>query len=122
MNEQFMALIEPHCHGFDELKTQTVRQWIDNQGITIYNEINDKLMHIISLKNRMMPGPLDIKTRHLFYTTLYDLDNFRSQFTKSATQNRFKVDALTIERAMDDDVALLELGMRWIEEVLFGVA
>ena len=31
------------------------------------------------------------------------------------------MDAVTIETAMDDDVALLELGMRWIKEVLFGV-
>ena len=95
MTEQFMVLKEPHCRGFNTGKTKTVQQWIDEQGIAIYNEINDKLMQIISLKNRRMPGVLDIKARHLFFTALYDLDSFRSQITNNGLladcQSRFFV-------------------------------
>ena len=56
ITEQFMVLQEAHCLGFREHGKQTVRQWIDDQEIAIYNEINDKLMQIISLKNQLMPG------------------------------------------------------------------
>ena len=121
MTEQFMLLKEPHCRGFKKGKIQTVQQWIDEQGIAIYNEINDKLMQIISLKNRRMPGVLDIKARHLFFTALYDLDSFRSQITGDGLLASFKVDSSSIDKALADDVALLELGIVWVEHALFRV-
>ena len=45
--ERFMVLKESHCRGFDEGKTQNVRQWIDEQKIGIYNKINDKMIQIL---------------------------------------------------------------------------
>jgi hypothetical protein len=97
-----------------------VQQWMDGQEIAIYNEINDKLMQIISLKNQLMPGPLDLKSRHLFYTALYDLDNFRSQIKSNGLLDDFGLDSTTMNKAMEDDAALLELGMNWIKKVLFN--
>ncbi len=120
ITEQFMLLREPHCLGFKEGQTQTARQWINVQEIAAYNDINDQLMQIISLKNQLMPGPLDLKSRHLFYTALYDLDNFRSQIKKKGLWEDFDVDSATMDKAMADDVVLLELGMKWIKDVLFN--
>ncbi len=115
-----MVLKEPHCCGFEGGQTKTVQQWIEDQEIAIYNEINDKLMQIISLKNRRMPGVLDIKSRHLFFTALYDLDSFRSQITNNGLLADLQIDSSLVENALEDDLALLELGIRWIEQVLFG--
>ena len=120
ITEQFMVLREPHCLGFKKGKPQTVPQWIDEQDIAAYNDINDQLMQIISLKNRLMPGPLDLKSRSLFYTALYDLDNFRTQIQKNQLLGNFPIDAATIDKAMEDDVELLKLGMKWIKKVLFN--
>jgi Fe-S-cluster containining protein len=120
MTEQFMVLKEPHCRGFQQGKTQSVRQWIDAQKVTLYNEINDKLLDIISLKNRLMPGPLDSKSRRLFHTALYDLDNFRSQIADDGLLDNFRTGSRLMNAALDDDVALLELGMNWIKHALFG--
>jgi len=117
--EQFMLLKEAHCRGFTKGKTQTVQQWIDAQGIAIYNEINDNLIQIISLKNKHLPGALDIKARHLFFTALYDLDNFRSQITKNGLLADLQLDSSLVDKALEDDVALLEVGMKWLERVLF---
>ena len=119
ITEQFMVLREPHCLGFKKGKPQTVQQWIDKQDIAAYNEINDQLMQIISLKNRLMPGHLDLKSRCLFYTALYDLDNFRTQIKKNGLLDDSHIDSTTIDKAMEDDVALLKLGMKWIRQVLF---
>ena len=120
IREQFMVLQESHCRGFKEGGKQTAQQWMDGQEIKIYNQINDKLMQIISLKNQLRPGPLDLKSRHLFHTALYDLDNFRSQIEKNGRLDDFQVDAAMLEKAMEDDLALLEIGMRWIKGVVFG--
>ena len=120
IREQFMVLQESHCRGFKEGGKQTAQQWMDGQEIKIYNQINDKLMQIISLKNQLRPGPLDLKSRHLFHTALYDLDNFRSQIEKNGLLDDFQVDAAMLEKAMEDDVALLEIGMAWIKGVVFG--
>jgi hypothetical protein len=114
-----MLLNEPHCLGFNEPKEQTVRQWIKEQGIETDNPINDKLMEIISLKNRLLPGPLDLKSRHLFYVALYDLDNFRKQIFNNNLFGGFKVNPQKLETARADDTALLEIGIEWVKQSLF---
>ncbi len=120
MTEQFAVLKEPHCRGFEQTRRQTVAQWLDEQGVADCNEINDKMVPIISLKNRRMPGTLDMKSRHLFYTALYDLDRFRSQVVKNDLLAELKIDDAQVGKALGgDDVALLEVGMLWIRLVLF---
>jgi hypothetical protein len=120
MAEQFMVLKEQHCCGFDKGNARTVRQWIDEQGIGVYNEINDKLLQIISLKNIRKPGALGIKSRHMFFTALYDLDNFRSQTIQNDLLADLPIDASLADKAREDDVALLEVGMEWIKKVIFA--
>ena len=120
LTEQFMVIKEPHCLGFREDTEQTVQQWIDGQEIVIYNEINDQLIEIISLKNQLLPGPLALKSRHMFYLALYNLDNFRTQIKMNGLLDDFATDSKPLDKALEDDVALLELGMKWIKKVLFG--
>jgi uncharacterized protein len=119
MTEQFMVLKESHCHGFEEGKIRTVEQWMQDQGVVIYNEINDRLMQTISMKNQLIPGPLDIKSRHLFYTALYNLDDFKSQIQNNGLMAHFKIDPNIVDEALENDVALLDLAMQWVEHILF---
>jgi len=121
ISERFMLLKEPHCLGFNQGSPRTVLQWLGDQQIAVYNEINDKLIQIISLKNRLMPGVLDLKSRHLFFTALYDLDGFRSRIINKGLLGDFQIDSSVLEKALEDDVALLEVGMKWIEYALFGI-
>jgi len=119
VTERFMLLREPHCLGFDEGNPRTVEQWIIDQKIAVYNEINDKLIRIISLKNRRMPGVMDHESRRMFFKALYNLDGFRSSIISNGILDDFQIDSAVLDKALDDDVALLELGMQWIERVLF---
>jgi Fe-S-cluster containining protein len=118
--EHFMLLNEPHCRGFEHGNTQTVREWLRAQDTGVYNEINDMLLEIISLKNQLRPGRLDVQSGYLFYTALYDLDNFRSKIMDSGLLQTFNPDAASLDSAIEDDGALLALGMQWIKHVLFG--
>ncbi len=120
ITEHYALMTESHCHGFEKGSSQTVRDWIETQGLGIYNLMNDLLMEIISLKNRLKPGALDIKSRHLFHLALYDLDNFRTQLFEArnleieplASQNP---DPGLREALKTDDTRLLKFGIEWIK-------
>ena len=116
---QFMVLRESHCRGFEAGKTRTLGQWIDEQGLAVYNENNDNLMQIISLKNRLIPGPLDLKSSQLFNTALYDLDNFRLQIQNNGLLDNFHIDSSIMDAALKSDVLLLDLAMQWLKHALF---
>ena len=121
MTEQFVLMKESHCLGFCEEKTQTVREWIADQEIDVYNRMNDLLMELISLKNRFRPGPMDLKSKYLFTMALYDLDHFRTQIFDKGLLGDFPVDSRTLNAIKADDVELLKLGIRWLKKKFFDV-
>ncbi len=119
---EFFALIEePHCKGFGVKTGLTVQEWIARQDVQKHNEENDKLMGLISLKNRVLPGKLEGNQADKFYLGLYDLDEFRLQiFSKTLLENINVPDAV-LEEIRTDDEALLDFGIAWVGFVLFGV-
>ena len=117
-----MLLKEPHCLGHNEPQKQTVGQWIEGQEIEAYNSVNDKMMQIIGLKNQMLPGPLDLKSRQRVYLALYDLDNFKNQVFNDGLLDSADVDLQKLAAAKTDDTALLEIGMEWVRQVVFQMS
>jgi hypothetical protein len=120
VSEHFILLKEPHCRGFEQDNCQTVREWIASQELAMYNQMNDMLMEIISLKNLYMPGPLDSKSRHIFHMALYDLDTFRSKIINDGLLDNLHLDPQRLDTIKNDNVALLKLGHRWVKQILFG--
>ena len=118
--EQYILFKEPHCLGFQKGHTWTVRDWIIDQDIIVYNEMNDLLMEIISLKNRHIPGLMDIKSKFAFHMAFYDLDTFRSHIFEKNILDHWNLDDTTFDTLKNDDVELLKVGHRWIKETLFG--
>mgnify|MGYP001286477771 FL=1 len=113
-----MMIKETHCLGFNNGKEQTVREWIMEEDIEQYNRMNDMLMEILSLKNQIIPGELDIKSGYLFRMALYDLDLFRSHLFL----NEIEPDAFNeedINEAKQDDTALLRVAFSWVKKNLF---
>jgi len=120
ITEHYAMFKESNCLGHSREKTQTVREWIEDQGIAVYNETNDMLMEIISLKNRLMPGQLDLKSSHFFYMACYDLDSFRSHIFEKGILDDFILDSETLDAIAKDDLELLKIGYKWIKQMLFG--
>ena len=118
ITEHYALLKEPHCFGFGRGEPETVKEWINSQEITLYNEMNDKLIEFISLKNRIIPGPLDMKASSLFFMACYNLDVFRSHILNNGLPEGFN--SANTDAAVNDDVKLLDLGYQWIKFVLFG--
>jgi len=84
--------------------------------------MNDRLMTLISLKNRLLPGPLEPRLAEQFHLALYDLDNFRQAVFEQNLLGGLKVDKTILEQSQADDVELLKLGIQWIRFKLFGNA
>lgn len=121
MTEQYVLLQEDHCLGFRKNRTWTAGAWIRDQGLLPYNEMNDRLMEIIALKNQKHPGPLDIKSRHFFHISLYDIDSFRTQVFEKGLLKELHTEPEISEAAKTDDTALLKLGIEWIKQTIFNI-
>lgn len=120
VTEYFALIEEPHCHGFGRKSGQTVGEWIAGQDVAAHNEMNDRLLAVIGLKNRVMPGALEGGDGDLFYLACYDLDTFREQI-RGGLLGDVDIPDHVKTGAMEDDVTLLNLGMEWIKFRLFGV-
>ncbi len=152
ITEHFALIQEPHCNGFAEKNGYrnrtanknghskhelnksksplTVREWLEVQEVAQHNFMNDKMMEIISLKNRIIVGKLDGADADKFYLACYDLDNFRAKIFENGQPEKGLLKDLikngTISESMlenikTDDIALLNLGLAWIKNMLFGI-
>ena len=119
ITEQYFLLKESHCLGFKNGHIWTVREWIEDQEIFVYNQMNDLMMEIISLKNRFIPGKLDIKSSLLFHMVCYDIDKFRSHIFEKGILDDQNLDPGTLDAVKDDDVELLKLGYKGIKHKRF---
>lgn len=122
LTEYFAVIEEPHCNGFGRVADQTVAQWLDGQDVAEHNRVNDRLLEVIALKNKLMPGPLDGADGDLFYLALYDLDTFRERIQNEGLLSDLEIPQAVLDKALSDDTALLELGMAWVRYRLFGQA
>jgi hypothetical protein len=118
ISEYYIIIKETHCKGFRNGEEQTVREWIKEEGVEAYNRINDMMLEIISLKNRVIPGELDIRSGYMFRMALYDIDTFRTQiFSKRVgPDNIANEDFIAAER---DDTALLRFAFSWVKHNIF---
>ncbi len=120
--QEYYALIqEEHCKGFGHNTGQTVRQWLAGQAVDRHNQYNDKLIELISLKNRIIPGKLPNVQADLFYLALYNLDEFRRQVVEKNLLARLAVPGAVMDRLCTCDETLLDLGMKWVRNQLFGI-
>jgi Fe-S-cluster containining protein len=108
------------CLGFEADREWTAEEWLEDQGIALYEEKNQPYKEL-SLHKKLQEGEgLGPVKTHMFYITCYDLDRFRRLILESSFFNRFEVDEETIEKIKTDDEALLNFALRWLRFSLFG--
>lgn len=119
VSEHFAVLKEPHCRGFEQKGRQTVRQWIEDQGLDVYHRMNDALMEIIALKNQFRPGELSIEDQQMVRMAFYDLETLKERAMSGKLPN-MDHDHLVPLPEQDDDDAWLAWSINWIGILLFG--
>ena len=110
---RYMLLEESHCNGFDGGGRQTVRQWIADQGLQLYNEMNDAMMAIISLTNQSSGVKLPEHLAELLDIALYDVDGFRRLLIEGRVDLTGAAD-LPPDPGQDSDEDLLRFAMQLV--------
>jgi hypothetical protein len=115
----YFLVEEPHCLGFRDSKEWTVEEWVQNQGAELYNEMNRPWIEIV-MNEKGVLGELSEQRLAMFSMASYNLDRFREFVFQTKFLSVFDVSENEKQKAAIDDVALMNLAMRWLRFAFFG--
>ena len=118
--EFYFLMKEDICLGHQEKKEYTVREWIENQGVSKYDEFGRFFKEVTLHDFFEKGGQLKPEQLGMFFTALYDLDRFRKFVFDSTFLDRFQVEKKTADAIQKDDEALLRFSFQWLKFCLFG--
>lgn len=108
------------CLGLGEKEEWRIGEWLLQQGIVPYDEMNT-LFSSITVPLQAQDLDIDNPDIHkMVFMALYNLDKFRDFVFKSTFLDRFELDPARIEKIKRDDMELLKFGIDWIKFGLFG--
>ena len=119
--EEFYFFVnEPHCRGFEEDQDWTVAEWRKNQGVDLHDKINAEWTELVVRKRSFPPNmKLTDQTKNMFFMVSYNIDKFREFVFDSSYLQRYEVDPATLEKIKNDEIALLQFGLKWLKWLLF---
>ncbi|HEY5602718.1 MAG TPA: YkgJ family cysteine cluster protein [Gammaproteobacteria bacterium] len=122
VEDVYFLVKEDHCLGHYEPKTQTVRDYLHEQGADQYDEFNKDWRDIIIKKRSSGPtiGKPSERSMQLFDMCSYDIDNFREFIQSPSFQSIFDLDEDTTRTLIEKDGELLKFAMRFLKQVLYG--
>jgi hypothetical protein len=117
----FRMITDPaRCHGLKEKDKWPICEWLVEQGVPIYDQMNALFSEITGPLRAM---DLDINNPQIYQMTfmaLYNLDKFKDFIFKSTFMDRFDIDSVKIEKLKRNDLDLLQFGFEWIKFGIFG--
>jgi Fe-S-cluster containining protein len=121
VKEQHFLVKEPHCLGFLEQKEWTDKEWLENQGLEIYNQMNSLWMKINqSSKEENTPPPITDEKLKMYFMACYNLDMFKQFVFKSRLLTLFQIDKRTVSEIRTDETELLKFAFKWLQFAIFG--
>ncbi|MFH1351112.1 MAG: YkgJ family cysteine cluster protein [Pseudomonadota bacterium] len=111
---------DSHCFGLKEKEEWRIGEWLVEQGVVPYDEMNTLFTEITA---PLQAQEMDIENPQItkmIFMALYNLDKFREFVLKSTFLDRFEVEPLRVEKIKRDDVELLKFGIDWIKFGIFG--
>ena len=120
VEEEYFLVREPHCSGFEEGEEWAAEAWMEDQGLVLYNEMNDLWMAFLT---RYKPGSrknLAPPQWKMFFMACYSLDRFREFVFGTRFLSLFSIPELRQERLRESDEELLRFAYTWLAYSLFG--
>ena len=113
---------EAHCRGFEEDQTLTVAEWRKDQGVDRHDEINAEWTDLV-VRKRSFPQNIKLteQSKQMFFLASYNIDKFRDFVFSSSFLKRYDIDEATLEKIKNDEIELLNFGMRWLKFILFKI-
>lgn len=119
--EEFYFFVrEPHCLGFNQGKEWTVDQWEKDQGIKVYNQMNELFKEITLNPILQIPTKLSVDKLEMAFMSCYNLDKFRRFILESKFLTLFEINQGWLKKIMEDEVELMIFGFNWLKFALFG--
>jgi Fe-S-cluster containining protein len=119
ITEKFFVVEESHCRGFGENKSWTLDEWIDHEGAAEYSTMNDQWLKLVTA-SRKLEGKAITQKMQMFFMASYNLDKFRTFLFESRFFDLFEVDSDLKKELRNQDVSLMEFGIKWLGFSLFG--
>ena len=108
------------CRGLSEKDPWRIGDWLLDQGIVPYDEMN-ALFSGITIPLQSQKIDIDNpQIKKMLFMALYNIDKFRDFVFNSTFLNRFDVEPIRIEKIKRSDEELLKFAFDWIKFGLFG--
>ena len=117
--DNYFVLHEDHCMGFEEEQFWKMDEWLRDQGLQHYYELNDLWMGIVThpmLRNARLPQ----KQQQIFYFASYNSDKFREMVFNSRFLSLFEIEGDEIEQIRTNETTLLKFAFKWMQCSLLG--
>ncbi|MFZ3123038.1 MAG: YkgJ family cysteine cluster protein [Thermodesulfovibrionales bacterium] len=118
--EGFLIEEKPSCIGSIEEKQWTIQEWKKDQGIDIYDKMNESYEEITLHDYFQKGNKLDSGRAKMLYKACYDMDEFKKFLFETKFFDIYDVEKDVIEKIKRDEEELLDFGFRWIRFNLFG--
>jgi hypothetical protein len=118
--ESFFLVREDHCRGFEEGGDWSAQTWTQDQGLEIYNEINDLYLPLITRQAPDADPQAIAKKMRMFFMATHNLDAFRNFLIKSKFTQLFDISEERLKALAEDDLELLRFAFDWLRFSIFG--
>ncbi|MCD6389664.1 MAG: YkgJ family cysteine cluster protein [Desulfobulbaceae bacterium] len=121
-SEQFFFVVkEPHCKGHEEDKEWTIREWREDQGVDLCDDMNRKWLEIVMRRKSFgFQATMSDEAKKIFFMASTDLDKFRHFVFYSSFLKTYDVDQETLDKIKEDDIAMMQFSFSYLASVLFG--
>jgi Fe-S-cluster containining protein len=119
--EQFFLVREDHCRGFAEDREWTPETWTADQGLRVYESMNDRLMRLLA-RQRELGVPLPQKKAGMVALALYQLDNFQKFVNDVHLLDRLELSEERKAGVLADEEKALDFALDWLGLALYGEA
>ena len=121
LQEEYFLVKESHCLGFGEVREWTVQEWLADQGLEGYNEMNALWMGINrEVASGQSLSPLTGDKLKMYFMACYNLDQFQRFVFESRLLQMFDIDQETLTRIRASQTELLKFAFAWVEFSVFG--
>jgi len=116
----YFFIHEPHCKGFEEKSTWTVKSFKDDQGVEDYDAINHGWNELIVMK-RSFPSNMHFtdKAKELFFMMSYNVDQFARFLQDSSFIQIHQINPDTAQKIMADEIERIQFGYKFLKWLLF---
>lgn len=118
--EQFFVVQEPHCRGFEQDKSWTSADWLNDQDLQEYNSHNDRYMLLLA-EARNRAARLDQKQANMVFLAAYNVDAFKDFLSNTGMLTRLDITPERAGAVLADETERLAFAMDWLGLVLFGL-